>query len=858
MTVEPMPPKPEVAHFLFIPHTHWEGAVFKTREEYLEMGLPIILRALRLLKQYPDYRFVLDQSCYVQPFLERYPEEAATFRALLAEKRLAIVGGMVVMPDVNMPCGESFVRQMLYGKLFFRRELGADVTVGWLLDTFGHHAQIPQLMRLASYTSFWSQRGIPDETTPSEFVWEGLDGTSIPFYWTPLSYAVTYGSPKTLPEFRRFMIEKYEQLGRFTRAPDRAGPAGADVCLPEEHVPELIEAFNRQPNAPFRLRIGLPSDYEALVEARPTPRPVCRGDLNPIFQGTYSSRIELKQRTREIERLLTAAEKLGAMLDARGLPVDERNLRRAWEPALFNQTHDLMSGVMTDHVYEDTIRLYDVSRQLAEEELETRLQRLASQADTTGAGVPLVVFNPLSWTRTDVVFANAGFTEAEVRGLKLTDPDGRDVPFQIVEADRSGNGSLIRVKIAFLAREVPALGHAVYHLAPLKESAGTEPIANVDAANNVLENEFYRLEVDRATGAIASWLAKEGAWPVLRAPGNVVAMEEDRGDFWELYKPLSWGFITAKDRQGAASPGQGVLSTDQSAAELGTLRRGPVFSELTVAHSFGENGRFETAVRLYAGLRRVEIRTKILNNSRFVRYRVQFPTTLTAGRIVREIPFGAIEQPEGIEHPAQNWLDYGDGTLGVALLNRGLPGNNVAEGVLLLSLLRSTEIVAYGHGGGYEGQASSSGFALGKEFTFDYALVPHAGCWRQAGIYQDGLEFNHPLLARTAAAHPGPLPQRWSFLSVTPDHVVVSALKRGENGGIVLRVYEATGQPVQGGTIRLPAGVTHAEEVNLLEDPIKELKVDNGVLRLDLRPFEIKTIALPARSDGSMAKQEGA
>ena len=117
--------------FWFIPHTHWEGAVFKTREEFLQMGLPNILRALNLLKKYPNYRFVLDQVAYVKPFLERYPDEEATFRKFVAEGRLQLVGGMDIMPDDNMPGGEHFVRQLQYGKGYYREKLGVDVTVGW-------------------------------------------------------------------------------------------------------------------------------------------------------------------------------------------------------------------------------------------------------------------------------------------------------------------------------------------------------------------------------------------------------------------------------------------------------------------------------------------------------------------------------------------------------------------------------------------------------------------------------------------------------------------------------------------------------------------------------------------------------
>src|SRR5436305_399174 len=123
------------ATFWLIPHTHWEGAVFKTREQYLEMGLPNILTAVRLLKEHPNYRFTLDQVAYFKPFLERYPEEAGAFRKFVAEGRLQIVCGLNIMPDDNMPSGESFVRQLLYAKGYSREALGVDVKVGWLLDT---------------------------------------------------------------------------------------------------------------------------------------------------------------------------------------------------------------------------------------------------------------------------------------------------------------------------------------------------------------------------------------------------------------------------------------------------------------------------------------------------------------------------------------------------------------------------------------------------------------------------------------------------------------------------------------------------------------------------------------------------
>jgi alpha-mannosidase len=821
--------------FWLIPHTHWEGAVFKTREEYLEMGLPNILTALRLLKEHPHYRFTLDQVAYIKPFLERYPEEAAAFRGFVAQGRLQIVCGLNVMPDDNMPSGESFVRQMLYAKGYCRDELGVEVKVGWLLDTFGHHAQMPQVLKLAGYDSFWFFRGVEQrKSMPSEFLWQGLDGTRIPAFWLPFAYGHLYGPPKDLPRFTDFMKNRYDALTPFSRGADRAGLAGVDVSEPELHVAALVEQFNRQTNKPFTLRIGVPTDFERTVAAR-TNLPVISGERNPLFQGIYSSRIELKQRMREMERWLTMAEKFGAIANWLGATTDDAMTWRAWEPVLFNVTHDLASGVMTDAVYEDTVRGYEFSQRLTGEMIETRLARVLPRIDTRGEGVPVVVFNTLGWPRTDAAEADVGLAGRGITNISLADSAGKIIPAQLLEAERYRDGALKRVKVAFLARDVPALGHCVYHVVPQAALPHT----------SVLENEFYTLRFDTASGALTNLIVKAGDWELLAGPANVVAREQDNGDFWELYKNLD-GFqnVIVTRPLGVPEPGKAQFSNEPATNRPPpSVRHGPVFSEFQVGHPFG-SGRFATTVRLYAGIPRIDFETKILNHDRFVRYRVLFPTAIPRGRNIHEIPFGAIERPQAQEFPAQNWIDYGDGHRGVALLNRGLPGNNVANGTLMLSLLRSTRIQSYGVGGGFENQSSDSGLELGKELTFHYALAPHAGDWRDAGAFRSGLEFNTPLLVRKAAPHAGSLPKRWGLLEISRPNVVLSALKPGKAGTTIVRVYEAAGEAASDVAITLRAKVISVHEANLMEDSGKKLKVANDTFRFSLHPFEIKTFQL--------------
>jgi alpha-mannosidase len=800
-----------------------------------------------LLKDHPNYRFTLDQAAYFRPFLERYPEEAQTFRKFVAAGRLELVGGMDVMPDDNLPGGETFVRQVLYAKGYCREQLGVEVKVGWLLDTFGHHSQMPQVLKLAGFNSFWFSRGVADRNIPSEFLWEGIDGTQIPAFWLPFSYGHAFGSPKEPAAFNQFIRQRFVALSPYSRGADRVALCGVDVSEPELSLPALVERFNEQPDAPFELRLGVPTDFEAAV-ARRSDRPVLKADRNPLFQGVYSSRIELKQWMRTMEQLLTAAEKFGALANWLGVPTDDAMAWRAWEPVLFNLTHDLASGVMTDKVYEDTVRSYEFSKRLANELIESRLSGILSKIDTRGEGIAAVVFNTLGWPRTDVAEVDAGFAEGGINGFSVTDPDGLVIPAQLLAAERYQDGGLKRVKFAFVAREIPPLGYALYRVLPQGSTAAATSLAHEVKDGNSIENEFYRASFDPATGALTNLLVKAGDWQAVIGPANLVAREEDNGDFWELYKNLDGGQHLLMTRpMGAPQRGKAAFS-DEDSSGIGVVHQGAVFSEFAVKHAFGK-GTFATSVRIYAGIPRLDFRTDLLNNDKFVRYRLLFPTAIRDGRNVQEIPFGAIERPAAQEFPAQNWMDYGDGRRGVALLNRGLPGNNVAEGTLMLSLMRSTRIQAYGEGGGYErGMSSDSGLELGKELAFHYALVPHAGDWRAARTYRAGLEFNHPLMTRKAASHAGRLPKRWSFLGVSASNVVVSALKPGRDGTTILRVYEAEGKSARGVQINIGAKIVSAFEANLMEDSVRELKTERGALQFDLHPFEIKTFKLRLRA----------
>lgn len=831
---------------MIIPHTHWEGAVFKTRDEYLEVGLPNILKALYLLKKYPKYRFVLDQMCYVRPFLERYPSEAAAFREFLAQGRLQIAGGTDTMHDNNVPSGESIVRQYLLGKSYFREKLGYDVTTGWALDSFGHNAQMPQILKLAGMKSYWFQRGVSDANTPSEFLWQGIDGTQIPAFWLPIGYGALSDVPADEHQFSALLRARFDSLTPFAHGHERVLMAGADVYEPEEKLVTMTDRFQRSGQAPFAVRFAVPSDFEALAAKR-TNRPVIGGELNPVFQGTYSSRIEVKQAIRNMERLLTTAEKLSVIASVLGAPSNLELFDEAWEPLLFNQTHDLTSGVMVDKVYEDSMRRYGHGRLLAEELIRGSLDFIAARINTSGKGIPITVFNTLGWPRTDSAEVDVPFSEPGVQQFALFDSGGKAVPAELLNVLRNEDGGIRQARIAFIARNIPALGYAVYHAVPNAGGPPEPPSKSHDTTRDdsaAIENEYYRATFNLWTGEMTSLVLKEDNWEALAKPGNVVAREYDGGDFWEINGTLNGGrFTSMKKEIPPPRPAYTQWSSD-SVGGNGATSAGAVFSEFHISHPFGKN-HFATRVRIYNGLRRMDIRTELVNQEEFVRYRAIFPTVIRSGKVMEEIPFGAIERPQRQEFPAQNWIDYDDGTHGLSLINEGLPGNNVADGELMLSLMRSARLISYGFSGGYEpGVGSDTGLGIGGKYELNYAVVPHAGDWRSAAPWRTGLEFNNPLIARTVAAHSGALPATWGLVEVSNENAVTSALKPGKDGTVILRVFEAAGKPSHGvrATWRVPISRVH--EASIIEDTGPSLGARSDSFTFELKPFEIKTFKL--------------
>ncbi len=839
-----------------VPHTHYDAEVFLVEKETLEIGYANLIGALRLMHSNPDFKFTLDQTCYIEPFLKAYPEERSFFQEMVAAGRLEITGGMVAMPDVNMPSGESFIRQILFGKQYCETELGVDPHCGWTIDTFGHHPQMPQLMAKCGFDTMVFQR-VMQRGSPSEFFWEGVDGTSILCHWMPGGYGIFFNSPANLYEFQKFVEKRVHYLEAHAVTSHLLMCAGADLTPVEPQILPMIEALNHSQDE-LELVLATPSEFFEALKQSGAHFPQITGDLNPAFQGCYSARIDIKQWNRKLESLLSNSEKFDALAAVLGAVPQAQTLADAWQGVLFNQFHDIICGSHVDAVFENTIDRYKFSHTAGSACLESSLEFIAGQIDTRSAGIPVIVFNPLGWQRSDAVETEAAFSQPGTFEVGVSDSTGNRVPCDLMRVERYEDGSIKRASLLFIARDVPAAGYEVYHIHPVDTSLPSTPLSTshprggqlrFELDRGWLENDYFRLEFDLWNGAITRLYDKANQWDALPQGlplANFIVKEQDYGNFWQYNGPCKGDeFYPAEGRYPlpAFNANQADFSTAYNGD--GNIQSGSAMVSFAISFPFG-TGRFATRVRLYAGIPRIDIQTTLVNNDEKVRYRVAFPTSIEIGTITHEIPFGAIERPEG-EFPAQNWIDFsadGPEAKGVAMLNRGLPGNNVVDGVMLISLMKCTALEG-GYGDMKLGDITRAGLEIGNVHNFDYAISPHSGDWREAQIYRQGMEFNVPLIPWKPAKKEGRLAARKCFINISAENVVLSALKSCP-GGMIVRLYEAEGRKVDNTVVETAWTIRRVSEMNLVEKDEREVVVEgnNKALSLNFAPFEIKTLKL--------------
>ena len=765
--------------------SHLDLAWLWTRAETWRKSGRTVSNQLALLDEYPEYLFFWCEPPLYLALKERYPDLYARVKEKIKTGQMTADGAMWVESDTNLPSGESLIRQILYGRRFYREELGVDSKMVWLPDCFGFSASLPQIMKGCGVQYFATQKIIRnynggDPFPYNIFWWEGNDGTRI------LSHIFKKNNAHIDPAT---MITRWEE--------DRNQQEDIDIFLypfgygdggggPTRDFVEFMRRMDDLEGVP-RIRRAFPEEFFHEVEKRGGTQNRYVGEL--YFQnhrGTYTSQARIKKGNRKGELALREAEFWSAAASLQGAAYPAQELEKNWKKLLFGQFHDVLPGTSITRVCQEAEADFDAVRQAAERITDRSVERLT---DGTEA---LTVFNSLNWVRTIPVALPEGWRGA------------RDQAGNILPVRREG-----KRLVTLLA--LPACGSVVLY--PADSSVERTRVSEAF----VLENEHLRAELDGMGRLVGVWDQKTGhQW--LSAPGNDLRLYKDISVKYE-----AWDI----DSMYRSLP----VELDQH-AELTWIANDALGQTIRVRRKIG-NSQMEQMISLQRGARRIEFATTIDWQEHHKLLKVDFPTDLHCDNALHELQYGYIERPthdsrqydkDRYEVCNHKWTALAEDGRGAAVLNDCKYGVSVREGTISLTLLRAPKVPDM--------------YADLGEQRFTYAFTVWDGTFAQADVVRQGYELNTPV---TTARGAGEI----HLVELSDPNVILDEVKCAEDGSgsLILRLFQSK-RTLSSCAIKLGFDVSACWRTNMLEEKIERLTVNQREIQLVVKPFEVVTLYL--------------
>jgi len=788
--------------------THVDLAWVRDSTHYAECMENVVVRMLDLLESDPSFTYVIEQIAHYRALASTRPDLIRRLAAFVREGRVEVAGAMASSIDMNGPNGECIVRNHLLGRRWARRNLGADVRVGDLIDTFGICAQSPQIHRQFGMPYLLANRlgGGIHETI---FDCRGLDGSTITIAGRDVHAA--YVRPGRFHmNFTQGRTELVDRLFDEAAASEIEGLHLVIVYDENERVPlghgrRQTDRRNGRDDAAWKS--GTLGEFFAALGTTNVKLTTVDGDLNPGFTGRYSLRPGVRLRNRRVETLLLEAEKWATLLGVDGW---KNAMDGAWWLMSYVQSHDVYTGSFPTRVLHEVNGWLDSAEQTADGLLDRALGPDVSCCASDDTSIAATVYNGLPWRRRDVAAFNLprGWS-----GLsRVVGEDGEEAIFDV-----SGDRAEIMV-------ETPAVGAASYVLERGEAETPDAP-ATVDRAS--IENEFLRIDCSAERGLECIWL-KEADGPIATDCGGLLIAQKDEGTF--QVESITSGEVPALDGVLRLCPPR-TCGVGQRIRLSGSFPRLPWAGE-------GNRLDWELHLTLRPGQPRLDVGVRLDWLGEATRVRLHLPTRINSSKGIFEVPFGTVRRkPYNVrswscrgEWPAHRFVALEDGALGLGIVNNGTMGVEIADGDIRTSLLRAPATPA----GAMVPDDTSSQHGR-HEFAF--CLVPYTGDLARSSVLQAAQECNTPLLVRGAKA------MQQSFLRLSPSACVLSAVKRpedGQEGEAVIRIYESLGA---GATAHLDvAGLQQAWLSNLLEERLDPIPRRDESLEIPLKPYEIKTL----------------
>ena len=839
----------------FVPFSHLDFFWGGTREECVSRGNRIISRAIQIAEQTPEFRFLLEDNVFVDNFMSTHQNtpESSALKRLVREGRIEIspkwVGIFQELPD-----GEVHVRNMTIGKRYAKEVFGVDTKVAHLGDLPGYTPQFPQILKQTRVPYAVITRMGPADK--SAFKWTSPDGSAV-LAWNALNgypWGTFLTSDKTSFEEKKERFTKDLEVVQKTTS----GPAmmhwGIDLWAPPVDLVSKVNEFFRQ--MPVSLTISTPYEFFQKLEKSPS-FPSVSGEIPSSWPNIVSSLVHIWPLIIPATNTLLSAEKFATINYSLGYAEYPRqDFDFLWKKIVeaMDHNHDGQGGTIGDN---RKIEYLQLSMIHGGEILRNSLRNIAERVQVPVANsFPIVVFNPMGWKRSDIVNAHLtlyGDVDpsdlGEFRkGIRLLDESGNPVPFYIKEWSENISRAM---ELVFVAPDVPSIGYKTFYVVSTDkpEEFINNTVIKPDSDNDrreprralgrdVIENNFYRMTIDRATGQV--FLFDKDLNREVSKGIELVALEERGGNYIGKEPPSGRTFINLINNIKITenNPVRTVVRIEGTVADI------PVIQNLA----------------LYNKLKRLDIENIVdwkASNSRFVRLRQVFPVGWENPDVNYGIPFGAnsadnlmpnAETKRDDEITNESWRSS-------RLIHDWIHAGAVGEGMTISSdhqQIRLGDNVIYAEmvrGTRYvsvkvstDDILSSRNYPPDGVYIFHYSITSGKGDWKASKAYRSGMNFTNPLIPVSVADDLSrkSLPPSYSFCTVPQDNIIISTVKKSDyNSSPVLRLYEIEGADVNTSVNFLNRQVAFTE-LNLLEE--EQDKTSKKILTS--KPFSISTIRL--------------
>ncbi|MDE5417395.1 glycosyl hydrolase-related protein [Labilibaculum sp. DW002] len=797
-----------------------------------------------------DYGFDVEDGLMIREYIERHPESQAKITELLKRKLLS-VGATYNCPYEDMYDGEDLVRQLYLGKKWVKKNFGGyDSKVYWNVDVPGKTMQLPQILSKAGVNYMIISRHAKSMTH-----WESPDGSTV-FTYSPGHYGEDLiHLSKGIDEKVKYGAEQIEWWSQYFKGGETQTPLlSSQDMLPAIDYTEFIEEWNetetvldengKEQNVYFpHMELMTVDEFMPLAEQHATTIDTIRGERPNVWVYIHGpAHHDALTASRKASKLLPAAEKfltVASFMDEEKMPYPFEDLDKGWQAKIYPDHgwggHD---GDITDNLFKESL----VESQVIGEKLLGKATNFIAQRVKTQEkkGIPVVLFNSLSWERTDPVTVSVDLPKGKANGLSVISSNKVNVPVQFTKVIKHADGSIKHAEIVFIAENLPSVGYKTYYLKPEMKSNVSMEVAKY---NSEYENDFYK--VTFADGGIDQVYDKELKKNLFTTNefkvGEIFTLQSEgngAGEFGDVQQPFMKNF----DQVSIHNPKWKLVAS------------GEVFSTYRLEQEI-RHAKVEKNVTIYHKLKRIQFDNKLHNwdGEMYREFRTAYPIAIENSTVCHEVPYGTVQvgrdeiNSAGERytplckdvHPRaiMDWISAEDKEHVVTLSSSVAAADWInptkdGDADLLQHVLLASRKSCHWAGNEYSQAGSHS-----------YSHILTSNKVGDVAGSRVSKQFNEPI---TVVVNPekstkANLAENVEFFSIDQENVIVTAIKKAEDSeALVVRLYDTEGKEV---SVNLKSffGLENLQHTNIIEEYPKAVK------QIKVTPFAIETYQLDVK-----------